>query len=90
MSGSVDFYFSYRSPYSYLAAPRAFALPDSYDIELNFFGVTPMAMRGQSVPQAKRVHTIRDTAREAARLGTRSVRVPSAASRSASSRLIAG
>jgi len=69
MSSAVDFYFSYRSPYSYLAAPRAFALPDSYDIQLNFFGVTPMAMRGQSVPQAKRVHTIRDTAREAARLG---------------------
>lgn len=69
MPEPVDFYFSYRSPYSYLAAPRAFALPDTYDIEIKFFGVTPMAMRGQSVPQAKRLHTVRDTAREAARLG---------------------
>jgi 2-hydroxychromene-2-carboxylate isomerase len=65
----VDFHFSYRSPYSYLAAPRAFALPERYDIELRFHGVTPMAMRGQSVPQAKRLHTIRDVVREAERLG---------------------
>ena len=69
MAGEVEFYFSYRSPYSYLAAPRAFGLGDRFDIELKFFGVTPMAMRGQSVPQAKRLHTIRDTAREADRLG---------------------
>jgi len=65
----VDFYFSYRSPYSYLAAPRAFALPGRYEIDLRFRGVMPMAMRGQAVPQAKRLHTVRDTAREAARLG---------------------
>lgn len=66
---TVDFYFSYRSPYSYLGAPRAFALRDAFDIDLRFHGVTPMAMRGQSVPQAKRLHTIRDVGREAARLG---------------------
>ena len=69
MSAVVDFWFSYRSPYSYLAAPRAFALADRYDVEVNFHGVMPMAMRGQSVPRAKRIHTIRDCAREAARLG---------------------
>lgn len=65
----VEFFFSFRSPYSYLAAPRVFALPDRYDIELVFRGVIPMAMRGQAVPQAKRLHTLRDTAREARRLG---------------------
>jgi 2-hydroxychromene-2-carboxylate isomerase len=65
----VDFYFSFRSPYSYLAGPRAFALPERYDIELTFRGVLPMAMRGQSVPLAKRLHTLRDVDREAARLG---------------------
>lgn len=66
---SLDFYFSYRSPYSYLSAPRAFALPERFDVSVRFHGVTPMAMRGQSVPQPKRLHTIRDVGREAAALG---------------------
>ena len=65
----IDFYFSFRSPYSYLAAPRAFALRDHYDVEVVFHGVLPMAMRGQAVPAAKRLHTMRDTKREAERLG---------------------
>lgn len=65
----VDFYFSFRSPYSYLAGPRAFALEDRYAIELRFHGVIPMAMRSQSVPGPKRLHTILDVSREAKRLG---------------------
>ena len=66
---NVDFFFSFRSPYSYLAAPRAFALADRHDVEVTFHGVIPMAMRGQSVPMAKRLHTLRDVKREADRLG---------------------
>jgi 2-hydroxychromene-2-carboxylate isomerase len=69
LSERVDFYFSFRSPYSYLAAPRAFALADEFDVEVAFHGVIPMAMRGQSVPVSKRLHTLRDTKREADRLG---------------------
>jgi 2-hydroxychromene-2-carboxylate isomerase len=65
----VDFYFSFRSPYSYLAAPRAFALADDYEAEVRYRGVVPMAMRGQSVPRAKQLHTLRDVKREAVRLG---------------------
>ncbi|HVP02179.1 MAG TPA: DsbA family protein [Solirubrobacteraceae bacterium] len=65
----LDFFFSFRSPYSYLAGPRAFALPDRYDIDLVFRGVIPMVMRGQSVPREKGLHTLRDVAREARRLG---------------------
>ena len=65
----VDFFFSFRSPYSYLAGPRAFALPERFDIELAFRGVIPMVMRGQSVPREKGLHTLRDVAREADRLG---------------------
>jgi 2-hydroxychromene-2-carboxylate isomerase len=65
----VDYFFSFRSPYSYLSGPRAFALPDRYAVELRFHGVMPMAMRSQAVPAAKRIHTMLDVAREADRLG---------------------
>jgi 2-hydroxychromene-2-carboxylate isomerase len=66
---TVDFFFSFRSPYSYLAAPRAFELVDRYTVGLHFRGVIPMAMRGQKVPRAKQLHTLRDVKREAVRLG---------------------
>jgi 2-hydroxychromene-2-carboxylate isomerase len=69
MSERLDYYYSFRSPYSYLSAPRTFALVERFDVELCFHGVIPMAMRGQSVPRAKRLHTLRDAAREARRLG---------------------
>ena len=69
VAARVEFFFSFRSPYSYLAGPRAFGLRDRFEIELAFRGVIPMAMRGQSVPRAKRLHTLRDADREAARLG---------------------
>jgi 2-hydroxychromene-2-carboxylate isomerase len=68
MSERLDYFYSFRSPYSYLSAPRAFALPEDFDVELRFHGVVPMAMRGQSVPRSKRLHTLRDVAREARRL----------------------
>jgi 2-hydroxychromene-2-carboxylate isomerase len=70
MSGNtLDFFFSFRSPYSYLAAPRAFALGDEFDVDVVFRGVIPMAMRGQKVPREKGLHTLRDAGREAVRLG---------------------
>jgi 2-hydroxychromene-2-carboxylate isomerase len=69
VSARLDFFYSFRSPYSYLAAPRAFALPERFEVDLVFRGVIPMAMRGQAVPRAKRLHTLRDAAREARRLG---------------------
>jgi 2-hydroxychromene-2-carboxylate isomerase len=65
----VEFFFSFRSPYSYLAAPRAFELPQHYDIELVYRGIRPMAMRGQPLPLAKRLYILRDAKREADRLG---------------------
>lgn len=65
----LDYFFSFRSPYSYLSAPRAFALADRFDVDVVYRGVIPMAMRGQSVPRAKRLHTLRDVDREARRLG---------------------
>ncbi len=65
----VEYYFSFRSPYSYLSAPRVFELPRRYSVELVWRGVRPMAMRGQPLPRAKQFYILRDAAREADRLG---------------------
>ena len=65
----VDYFYSFRSPYSYLSGPRGFALADNFQIDLRFRGVIPMMMRCESVPTAKRLHTMRDVKREADRLG---------------------
>ena len=69
MSERVDWFYSFRSPYSYLSGARGFDLADDYDIELCFRGVIPMMMRGESVPMSKRIHTLRDVKCEADRLG---------------------
>ena len=69
MPERVDYFFSYRSPYSYLSAPRAFALPEAWDIDLIYRGTIPMVMRGQAVSREKGIHTMRDTKREADALG---------------------
>lgn len=66
---SIEYFFSFRSPYSYLSGPRTFALADAYEVEVDFRGVLPMMMRGQSVPRAKQLNTLRDVDREARRLG---------------------
>ncbi|TXI12913.1 MAG: 2-hydroxychromene-2-carboxylate isomerase, partial [Rhizobium sp.] len=40
-----------------------------YDIQMVWRGVRPMAMRGQPLPRSKQFYILRDTAREADRLG---------------------
>ncbi len=64
----VEYFFSFRSPYSYLSGPRAFELPLHYPIRLVYRGIRPMAMRGQLTPVAKQMHFLRDAKREANRL----------------------
>src|SRR5690242_17744777 len=61
----VEYFFSFRSPYSYLSAPRAFALAERYPVKLVYRGVRPMAMRGQPLPRAKQFYILRDAKREA-------------------------
>jgi len=68
-AATIEYFFSFRSPYSYLSGPRAFALPERFDVEIDFRGVIPMMMRGQSVPRAKALNTLRDVDGEAKRLG---------------------
>jgi len=41
----IDFYFSLRSPYSYLILPRIIMLRDKYGVEVNFKLVYPIAIR---------------------------------------------
>ncbi|MDJ0701616.1 MAG: DsbA family protein [Woeseiaceae bacterium] len=45
MPATVDLFWSFRSPYSYLATPEAMQLPKRFDIELRFRPVLPLAVR---------------------------------------------
>ena len=45
MTLSVDLFFSFRSPYSYLALPRTRKMIDDYDVTLNLRPVYPLAVR---------------------------------------------
>ena len=58
-------FFSFRSPYSYLALARTYAMADHYGLNLKIRPVLPMVMRGLSVPKAKRFYILKDAAREA-------------------------
>jgi 2-hydroxychromene-2-carboxylate isomerase len=66
---TVEFFFSFRSPYSYVAGPRAFALADRFKIDLQYRGVRPMVTRGVPLPLAKKLYILWDCAREAKRAG---------------------
>ena len=65
----VDFWFSFRSPYSWIAVPRMLRLAHHYNVELRLRFVLPMVMRGLPVPRVKRFYIMRDTKREAERVG---------------------
>ena len=45
MTLSVDLFYSYRSPYSYLALPRPMQLVAEYDLTVNLRPVYPLAVR---------------------------------------------
>jgi len=62
---SLEFYASLRSPYTYIAMERVYALAARYGVELVLRPVLPMVMRGLPVPRAKRMYILFDTKREA-------------------------
>ena len=62
---SIDFFFSFRSPYSAIVAPRVFELARRTGAQVNLRYVLPMVMRGLPVPREKRMYIVFDTAREA-------------------------
>ena len=45
MALKLDVFWSFRSPYSYLATPRLYALARDYDVDLRFRPVLPIAVR---------------------------------------------
>jgi 2-hydroxychromene-2-carboxylate isomerase len=67
--GAIDFFLSFRSPYTYLAAQRVQALAERRGATVRLRFVLPMVMRGLPVPNAKRLYIMRDAKREAERLG---------------------
>ena len=64
----LHFFLSFRSPYTYLAAPRVFELASRTGAALKLRFVLPMVMRGLPVPRAKGLYIMKDVAREAAML----------------------
>ena len=62
---AIDFFFSLRSPYSAIVAPRVFELARRTGAQVNLRYVLPMVMRGLPVPREKRMYIVFDTAREA-------------------------
>ena len=61
----IEFFFSFRSPYSAIVAPRIFELGQRTGAKVNLRFVLPMVMRGLPVPKVKREYIVHDTAREA-------------------------
>jgi 2-hydroxychromene-2-carboxylate isomerase len=65
----LHFFYSFRSPYTYISVPRVRALARHYGAGLKLRFILPMVMRGLPVPRAKSLYIMRDTKREADRVG---------------------
>lgn len=60
---TLEFYFSFRSPYSYLAAEYVLKNHQNWPVPVTVKPVLPMVMRGLPVPRAKRLYIVRDVKR---------------------------
>ena len=73
MSMQFDLFWSFRSPYSYLAAPKLLQMTKDYDLVCHFRPVYPLAVRVEgffkSVNPLWPGYLIQDVPREAERLG---------------------
>jgi 2-hydroxychromene-2-carboxylate isomerase len=63
----IEYFHSFRSPYSYLAFQRVVEIADAFGVELALRPVLPMVMRGMKVPRPKLLYVVNDTCREAVR-----------------------
>jgi len=48
MTEPIDVYWSFRSPYSYLATPELVQLQDMFDVKVNLRVVLPIAVRSKA------------------------------------------
>ncbi len=64
---ACEMWFSFRSPYSYLALEQIEQVLG--EVPLTLRPVLPMVARGHQLPQVKRMYIVRDAKREADRLG---------------------
>lgn len=67
----LEYFPSLRSPYTAISMEEVLDLPRRYDIDLRLRPVLPMVMRGMTIPVYKRLYIMRDSKREADRLGVR-------------------
>ena len=63
----IEFFHSFRSPYSYIALQQTFAIADAFGLAVKIRPVLPMVMRGMKVPRSKLLYIAYDTLREAIR-----------------------
>jgi 2-hydroxychromene-2-carboxylate isomerase len=66
---AIEYFYSFRSPYSYLSLDRTLSLAERVGVPLRIRPVLPMVMRGLAVPFSKRRYIILDCKRVATRLG---------------------
>ncbi len=66
---TCELWFSFRSPYSYLALEQIEAVLAPFGVPLVLRPIAPMVTRGLAVPPVKRMYIVRDAKREANRLG---------------------
>lgn len=66
---TCELWFSFRSPYSYLALEQIEAVLAPHQVPLVLRPIAPMVARGLAVPQVKRLYIVRDAKRCADRLG---------------------
>jgi len=64
----LEMFHSFRSPYSYLALARTFAIADAFGLKLKILPVLPGVMRGVAMPRQKIMYIVKDANREAQRL----------------------
>jgi 2-hydroxychromene-2-carboxylate isomerase len=66
---TCELWFSFRSPYSYLALEQLEAVLAPHGSPLVARPILPLVTRGHAVPTAKQLYIVRDAKREADRLG---------------------
>ncbi|HEY4177343.1 MAG TPA: DsbA family protein [Kofleriaceae bacterium] len=66
---SCEMWFSFRSPYSYLALQLIEDVLAPYDVPLQLKQIAPMVTRGIPLPTVKKMYIVHDVKREADRLG---------------------